>query len=440
MLEQKYISGRSSVNIARSVESAAASGRAGAGDLLPPVRTLAAHLGVAPATVSAAYRRLQSRGITVADGRRGTRIRPTAPHPAAATIPLPRGVRDLAEGNPDRALLPNLQRAVRKLKVGQRLYGEEFNGRQLVAFARRLFRAEGVPARGVAVVGGALDGIERVLRERLRPGDRVIVEDPAFSGVLDLLAALALIPVAVEVDDEGMLPKDLARAMRTAAAVIVTPRAQNPTGAALTRRRALQLRKVLRARLDLLLIEDDHAGPISGAPYVTLVEKAREHWAVIRSVAKSLGPDLRVAVVAADDQTIAAVERRQTVGMRWVSHVLQELVLTLWSDRRVRADLAAAEKTYTTRRNALIRALANHGIDAWGRSGLNVWIPVPEESAIVQALYQRGWGVKAGERYRLATGPAIRVTVASLAPADARRLAADLAEIVSGRTLLSSRA
>ena len=434
MLEQTYISGRSSVNIARSIETAAASGRAGAGDILPPVRTLAAHLGVAPATVSAAYRRLQTRGITIADGRRGTRIRAAAPTPAAAPAPLPRGVRDLAEGNPDRALLPNMQRVVRKLSVSQRLYGEEFRDRRLVTFARKQFRADGVAARSLAVVSGALDGIERVLREKLRSGDRVIVEDPAFTGVLDLLAALGLVAVPVAVDDEGLVPRDLARAMRNVAAMIVTPRAQNPTGAALTRRRALQLRKILRARPDLLLIEDDHAGPISGARYLTLVEKGREQWAVIRSVSKFLGPDLRVAVLAADDETIAAVERRQTVGIRWVSHVLQEIAVTLWSDRKVRAELAAAEKTYTTRRNALIRALANHGIEAYGRSGLNVWIPVTEESATVQAMYRKGWAVKAGERYRLATGPAIRVTISALTPVDARRFAADLAEVLNARS------
>lgn len=402
--------------------------------MLPPVRALATELGVSPATISSAYRILQGRGITVADGRRGTRIRPTSPTPPPSVAPLPRGVRNLADGNPDRHLLPSLGRIMRRVAVSQRLYGEEFNDRHLVAFARKQFRSDGVPARQIAVASGALDGIERVLREKLRPGDRVIVEDPAFSGILDLLAALALIPVAVPVDDEGIRPQDLARALRApVAAMIVTPRAQNPTGAALTRRRALQLRKVLRAKPDVFVIEDDHAGPISGAPYVTLIERSRAEWAVIRSVSKFLGPDLRVAVIAADDATIASVERKQTVGMRWVSHVLQDLVFALWSDRKVRADLKVAEKTYTTRRNALIRALATHGIEATCRSGLNVWIAVPEESAIVQALFQRGWAVKAGERYRLAAGPAIRVTISALAPADARRFAADLAAIVTAR-------
>src|SRR5262249_28235576 len=109
----------------------------------------------------------------------------------------------------------------------------------------------------------------------------------------------------------------LVRAMRTAAhAIILTPRAQNPTGAAVTTRRARRLRAILRTRPELLLVEDDHAGRIAGAPYVTLVEPSRGRWAVVRSVSKPLGPDLRLAMIAGDAETIAALERRQTIGIR----------------------------------------------------------------------------------------------------------------------------
>ena len=55
------------------------------------------------------------------------------------------------------------------------------------------------------------------------------------------------------------------------------------------------------------------------------------------------------------------------------------------------------------------------------------------EAAVVQALFQRGWAVNAGERYRVASPPAIRVTVATLLPRDAARFAGDLAEIIGQR-------
>jgi DNA-binding transcriptional MocR family regulator len=183
----------------------------------------------------------------------------------------------------------------------------------------------------------------------------------------------------------------------------------------------------------MLLIEDDHAGRVAGAPYVTLVEPSRQRWAVVRSISKFFGPDLRVAIVTGDEQSITALERRQTIGMRWVSHILQALVAAMWRDRAVQRQLAVAEKTYTTRRRALLRALAAHGIEAHGKSGLNVWIPVSDESAAVQTLFQGGWAVHAGESYRITSGPAIRVTIATLSAADAKRFAADLAEMLSAR-------
>jgi DNA-binding transcriptional MocR family regulator len=429
MVVQTYLTGTTAVNIAASAETAVAAGKIAAGDRLPAVRDLALHLAVSPATVAAAYRILQERGIAFAEGRRGTTIRPASPASPPVPIPLPPNVRDLASGNPAADLLPNLAPFLRKLDGSPRLYRDELNDPELVALARKQFDADGVPSDSVAVVSGALDGIERVLREQLHPGDRVLVEDPCFTGVADLLHALLLIPVPVPVDDEGLLPVALQRAP-TAAAIIVTPRAQNPTGAAFTERRGRQLRAILKQRPELLIIEDDHAGPIAGAPYVTLVDNTRERWAVVRSVSKSLGPDLRVAIMTGDTRTIARVEGRQTLGIRWVSHILQRLVVALWLNKQVHKQLARAERRYTQRRGSLINALRAHDIAAYGSSGLNVWIQLPEESAVIQALFQRGWAVAAGERYRFKTPAAVRVTIASLDAADANRFANDLAEVL----------
>jgi DNA-binding transcriptional MocR family regulator len=422
VLIQTYISGSSAVNIAASTEEAVARGKIAAGALLPPVRALASHLEVSPATVAAAYRLLQERGIVFSDGRRGTRVNPAPPLSVPVAAALPAGVRDLSAGNPDLRLLPRLPR----LALEQRLYDEELNDRELVALAREQFESDGIDSRHVAVVSGALDGVERVLREYLHRGDRVIVEDPAFTGVLDLLASNALVALPVAIDDEGFVPGQLESAIRSCSAIVVTPRAQNPSGAALTERRARALRRIIAKHPDVLVIEDDHAGAVAGAGYVSLIGRATERWAVVRSVSKSLGPDLRVALLASDDRTHARVEGRQSLGIRWVSHILQRVVVALWRDRAPER----AGRIYGERRETLLRALAAHGIEAHGASGLNVWIPVAEETATVQALLQRGWAVKAGERYRIASPPAIRVTIASLEPRDAARFADDLAAVV----------
>ena len=437
MIERAGISGGGAVEIARSVEQSLTGGRVRPGDLLPPVRDLASALGVSAPTVAAAYRLLRDRGIVIADGRRGTRIRAAAPIAVPPPLPIPAGVRDLASGSPDPDLLPDLQRFMRRVRVPQRLYGGQLNDEELIELTRRQFAADRVPARTVTVVSGALDGIERVLREHLRPGDRVVVEDPCFTGIANLLAALALIPVPVPVDSEGIRPAELAQALRRKPdALIVMPRAQNPTGAAFSSARAQQLRAIV-ASSDVLLVEDDHAFAVAGVPYRTLVGAGSARWAVVRSVSKSLGPDLRLAFMAGDDETIARVEGRQTIGMRWVSHLLQRLVVTLHRDANARRLLAKASRTYAARREALAGALERHGLTAYGTSGFNVWIPVPDESRVVAELLTRGWAVNAGERYRIATPPGIRVTIATLGRRDATRFADDLAAVLGPRPPVS---
>jgi DNA-binding transcriptional MocR family regulator len=416
------IAGRSAREILVSVEKAIAEGRLAPGQQLPTVRELASACGVSPATVASAYRDLRLRGMLVGDGRRGTRVRDVPALGARPGVVVPPGVRNLASGNPDPALLP----ALPAIEPPQRLYGEPLVAPELAALARAQLSGDGIDARQVAVVGGALDGIERVLSAWLRVGDRVAVEDPCYGAVLDLIAAMGLEAVPVGLDEEGPRPDELERAMREAVAFIATPRAQNPTGAAWGERRARELARVLEAHPDALLIEDDHAGPIAGAPVHT-VSAERARWAVVRSMSKSLGPDLRLAFLAGDETTVARLQGRQAVGTGWVSHVLQALVIALWRDRRTRSLLRRAERTYARRRRGLIDALAAHGIAASGRSGLNVWVRVPAEHALTTGLLERGWAVAPGERFRLASPSAVRIGVATLDEVDAARLASDVA-------------
>jgi DNA-binding transcriptional MocR family regulator len=190
--------------------------------------------------------------------------------------------------------------------------------------------------------------------------------------------------------------------------------------------RAAELKDVLAHHPAVLVLEDDHAFDITERGCHSLCEPGRARWAHLRSVSKSLGPDLRLAVLSGDATTVARVEGRRLLAAGWVSHVLQRLVVRMWSEPGETARREEVAATYTRRREALRDALAARGIASHGRSGLNVWIPVAHEDATVAALQERGWGVLAGERFRIASARGIRVTTSRLEPADAARFAADL--------------
>ena len=428
MFTQYLPTGRTASEIAADVETAVRDGRLLPGAALPPVRALATELGLSPATIASAYRELRLKGIARGQRRAGTRITgspPTAPRPPLA---VPAGARNLMSGSPDPALLPALPALQRKAgdPVSPRLYGDSPVAPRLAALAAARLEADGVDPANLAVVSGALDGVERIIGAWLRPGDRVAVEDPGYPPLLDLLTAMDIDAEPVSLDEHGVRPGALAHAVGAGCkAAVLVPRAQSPTGAAWDSSRAKDIAAVISSAPELLLIEDDHAAEVAGAPART-VTLGRQKWAVIRSVSKSLGPDLRLAVIAGDPVTVARAEGRQALGPGWVSYLLQETVAELWQDPAVGRLLELAAATYTQRREQLISELAARGIPAAGRSGMSVWVPVADEVSTTSALLGRGWAVAPGERFRIASGPAIRIGIATLTDAEASQLAADL--------------
>lgn len=404
----------SASGLAERIESDVASGDLVGGDRLPSVRELARIVSLAPNTVASAYRRLADRGVVVSRGRLGTFVleRPPLGHYAAPAVPP--GSIDLASGNPDLRLLPDLgphmPRAGRST-----LYTDPPVVPELHDAARAWLAGQGVASDRVAVTSGALDAIERVLVAHLRAGDAVAVERPGWSAVSDVVRALGMRVVGIDTDDRGMIPDSLGKRLGAVDAVVVTPRAQNPLGSAFDDERRAGLARTLSSNPEVLVVEDDHCGPVSGSELITL-GRDRQRWALVQSMAKTLGPDLRLALVTGDDLTIDRVVGRFGIGPGWVSRILQLTVASMLSDAGVASLLNRAEESYRTRREGLLDGLRRSGIPrATGRSGLNVWVPVASEQSAIDAAAGAGFVVRAGAAFG-SQSPAVRITVSNLDP------------------------
>ncbi|MFC7275256.1 aminotransferase class I/II-fold pyridoxal phosphate-dependent enzyme [Paractinoplanes rhizophilus] len=422
MSAQYQVVGDSAAEISASIESGVLRGDFVWGARLPPIRALAGELSVSPATVAKAYQELRRRGVIEADGRKGTRVRsrpPIAGERTATRLPVPEGVLDLSSGEPDVRVLPPLGPALRRISDDEGLpqgYASAIAMPELIDIARPRLAADGVPMENAAIAAtsGTLDAIERLLTAHLRPGDAVAVEDPGWANLLDLLAALDLRALPVTIDQQGPDPDSLAAALHSGArAFVVTVRAQNPTGAALSAVRAAQLREVLSGHRGVLLIEDDHAAELAAVPLHCL-GPVTDAWAFIRSASKPFGPDLRIAVVAGDETTIARVVGRMRLGTGWVSTVLQRLLVCLWLDEEVTSLVRRAAAGYARRREALRDALQERGLAVEGATGINAWVRVPDETRAIGLLRDAGYAVAPGSLFRINTPPGVRITVSPL--------------------------
>ncbi|WP_127475073.1 aminotransferase class I/II-fold pyridoxal phosphate-dependent enzyme [Microbacterium sulfonylureivorans] len=437
------ISGSSASEIADSLRALLERGTLRPGDALPPVRVLAESLGVNRNTAVAAYRQLTQAGVVVTRGRGGTHVAdrsPVAQEGFAADSVL----RDVGTGNPDPELIPDLSRALTSMAGRPVLYGEPVIDPDLERWAKEWMKEDLAPgaALRLTITSGAADAVERLLTGVLTRDDAVALEDPCFLTSIHTVRIGGYRPVPVPVDDEGMTVEGLRAALEQGVrAVVCTPRAQNPTGASLSERRAADLRALLREHPYVLVIEDDHFSLLSQQPFHSLIGAEHRRWALIRSVSKFLGPDMCLAVTASDAETAERLAMRLTPGTTWVSHLLQRLTHTLMSDSAVTAAVQRAGVHYAARNAAFAQRLTGHGIPTVAGDGLNLWVhlPVPAR-AVTERLMRRGWLARSGDDFVL-SGPRpshrLRLTVHDLDDADSAQLASDIAgavEALHGRS------
>jgi DNA-binding transcriptional MocR family regulator len=430
------IRGSSASEIADSVRSLIERGALRPGDPLPPVRALADALGVNRNTTVAAYRQLTQAGVVVTRGRGGTHVsdRSAVPQEGFARDTV---LRDVGTGNPDPALIPDPSRALAGMAGRPVLYGEPVIDRDLERWALDWMSGGLAPAASMrlTVTSGAADAVERLLAQALTRDDAVALEDPCFLTSIHTVRLGGYRPIAVAVDHEGMTVAGLRAALSDGArAVVCTPRAQNPTGASLSARRAAELRDVLREHPYVLVIEDDHFSMLSRQPFHSLIGPAHRRWALVRSVSKFLGPDMCLAVTASDPATAERLAMRLSPGTTWVSHLLQRLVWSLVSDREVIDDIERAAAHYAARNAAFAERLTIRGIPTAAGDGLNLWVELPVSAAPVAAqLMRRGWLARSGDEFALAPSEPsrrLRLTVHDLDDVDADKLAEDVAASV----------
>ncbi|WP_216893175.1 PLP-dependent aminotransferase family protein [Nocardia alni] len=416
--------------LAEAVERAIRDGALAPGTRLPPIRTVATELVLSPTTVSAGWSLLLRAGVIHTDGRRGTTVAVPSPggryrealrHRAESDV-------DLSAGVPDPALLPGLRPALDALTVAGTTdsYADEPVLPELAAVLRADWP---YPDGELAMVDGAMDGIELLARTTLRFGDRVVLEHPTFPSLIDLLTSLGIEPIGVRVDERGMNPAELARAMRQpVAAVFLQPRVHNPTGISMTPDRTAELANILEHHT-AYIVEDDSAGVVTDLAPRSLGSWIPRRTIHVRSFAKSHGPDLRLAAISAPRELARELFGRRRLGQGSSSPVLQRILYGLLTDPGAVEQTARARAEYARRRRALAEALAAQDIHITGTHGLNVWVPVRDESAAVAHLVRLGIAVAPGSLFEVSAGsrPHIRVT-AGLVAADHTGLAARIAE------------
>lgn len=447
--------------IAAAIEAAIGSQRLRPGTRLPAIREFSRHLGFSGATVAAAYEILARRGWTQGEVGRGTFVKNlgTSPGPgpsanpeeahARAGLPWRRARQtarlshlaaahphaiDAASGTPDPLLLPldllheAWQAEPAALRASDLQYGDAMPAPELAAAAMEALNADSVPATSAELMVGSsvLQLIDIALECILSnaKGAPVAIEEPGYAPVLDLLDRRGLRAIPVSVDPAGAVPEALSNALGDGAlAVVLTPRAHNPTGASWTPERVSQLGEVIAGHPLVTVIEDDHAAGLVPPGPASLRSDTRVAGRVIylRSFSKSVAPDLRLTIGVVPHHMRSKLLDGKRMADGWSPRLAQRVLARVLRDERLPGVLEQTRATHTERRanfvaGLLASGLADAGGDVRDGAGINLWVRLPhgvDAEDVVDRAARAGVIVQSGEGYYRDRGVRSRLRVSA---------------------------
>ncbi|MBZ9798382.1 aminotransferase class I/II-fold pyridoxal phosphate-dependent enzyme [Mesorhizobium sp. ES1-4] len=416
--------------IARETGALIRSGALPVGAKLPPVRELAFVLGISPATVSQAWTELRRHKIIGGRGRNGAWVladrfaaRPERHLSGGNYGP---GVLNLAIAGPDLALLPPLDVA-----LAQGARAEKLNSYERVRILPQLDAAVRPswpydPGAFLATNGG-YNAVYTLLHALVPPGAPVAIEDPTALRLLDILEDLDVPILPVDCDGEGPLPTSLARALQQRpAAFLFQPRIHSVTGALMSAARLEAIGDLLDGT-NVLIIEDDGVGDISGAPRISLGRRFPDRVIHILSYSKTHGPDLRLAVLSSSATIVEQIQSYRSFSAGWTSRILQAAAVWLLQDAATIDHAERARDIYRRRRVRLADELAKRDVVIDAGHGLSVLIPVASESYALVTLAAHGIAVHAGAKFSTQRTSAIRVATSILREEHVERVADSIA-------------
>lgn len=394
-----------------------------AGVQLPSVRELARAQQLSTFTVLEAYGRLVSLGVVVArrgsgyrvsyeEGREGRGARgdslahlqpaPWQPPALNATwllsdvfadhsVPIKAGCGWLPGEWVNENGLHHALRAVGRVPSARLAdYGHPFGFaplRERIAAQLDRYGLPVDPSTNVLLTQGATQALDLIVRTLLRPGDTVIVEDPCYCNLLQILRLAALNVVGVPRTVAGVDTDALERLVAEHApkAIFLNTTLQNPTGATFSMACAFRVLQIAE-RHGLWVIEDDVSRELApaGAPLLAAMEGLRRVL-YVGGFAKTITPSLRCGYVLAEKDVLRALARtKMAVGL--TSSDISERVV----------EKVIAEGRYARHIDDVVERLSRHHahieerMDALGitlfqrpRAGLFVWaqLPIAPEAA-----------------------------------------------------------
>ena len=418
------------------------------GTRLPSIRRMAQQAGVSRYTVVDAYERLVAGGL--AESRRGAgfyvraRREPVVAAAAGAAAPgalasparvdigwlLRSMFRDGAASNMpggaglmppawlDEELVNGAVRAVgRSARASMLTYGLPQGYLPLRQQIAAMLQAGGVPAHpehNLLTTAGVTHGLDLIARHLIRPGDTVLVEDPAWFVIFGRLAAFGarLIGVPRLPDGPDIAVLDQMAALHKPKLFIINSAVHNPTGHTLSAGAAYDVLR-LAERHDFLVVEDDTYGELHPGGAIRLAALDRlERVILVGGYSKMLAASLRVGFVAAEPGLIGRLADLKLLAGLTTPELGERVVHRVLAGGQYRRHVERVRARVDDARQRCLKGLARLGLDVETEphAGMFVWADCGcDTELLARAAADRGMLLAPGTLFSPVQAPSTRL-------------------------------
>lgn len=422
------------------------SGELGEGARLPATRELAGLIGLNRTTVSAAYDLLEREGLIRGHVGRGSFVHWVPTSLAAAgfakrtqTPASPNEIISFATSRPAADLFPldDVRRTIAEVSAGSGLaqilqLGSPLGHEPLREYLTRQLRAAGSldPNDDLMMTSGCQQAQDLIVRTLVQPGDLVLLEDPIYPGLREVLHRAGARLAGIPVTEAGIDLEEAARVLRRERArlIFVTPTFQNPTGSTLPRQARLDL-LALAASHGALIVENDIYSELRyrGEAVPSLKQLASGADLIqMGSFSKVAFPGLRVGWIAAPRRIIeAGAATKQWMDLH-SDHLSQAILLRFADSGRLdehrRRVIEAGAAKLAAALDSCGAALPAGSSFTRPDGGMNLWVRLPaslDTSALARAAADRGVSYLPGRNFAVGRPEhsSLRLSFAGLEPA-----------------------
>lgn len=399
---------------------------------LPASRVLAKQLGVNRITIVNAYAEIEAEGLVMSRIGSGTFVAPVPgnlapaevepPRPWRGLMPLRRqwnanqmlaemmrlarqpGVISFAGGGPASEFLPvnefrrALNETLRRDGADALQYQEAAGYHPLKEIIANNLKQQNIPikAEDILITTGCQQALDIVLRV-LVPGETgvVLVEDPCYLGLLDLVSAQRVTPVGIPLDEHGLRIEQLESMIlrHRPQLIYVTPTFQNPTGVTMTLERRQRL-LTLANRYGIPILEDTIYDELRYEGQIQPTLKSLDRTDIVlqaSSFSKILLPGIRIGYLVVPailhDRLLAA---KQTVDIS-TSPLNQRALHAYLQSGHFSQHLQQVRRAYKIRLDAMLAAIEQHFPQeaCWRvpQGGMYIWVEMPADGPTATNLY-----------------------------------------------------